>query len=104
MPKNSYAEQISQAQVMLAGLERHADQVAQRGLTKIFVSQLSDNTTGAIALNNEQEKLKADLKAKTAQLEAKLAEINQAMAEARKIVKLDFPQSQWKEFGIDSKR
>ena len=51
-----------------------------------------------------QEKLKADLKSKTAELEAKMKEIDVKMSEAKKIVKMDIPQSQWKEFGIVDKR
>ena len=52
----------------------------------------------------KQEKLKADLKSKTAELEAKMKEIDAKMSEAKKIVKMDIPQSQWKEFGIYDKR
>ena len=58
----------------------------------------------ALVLNNEQEKLKADLVNKTAELEAKLAELASEVSETQKIVKMDFDQSRWKEFGIDAKR
>ena len=104
MPKKTYAEQISQAEVMTAGLKNNAAQVARRGLDEAFVNKLEADRLAAVALNNEQEKLKADLKAKTAQLDATLAELDKGLAEARKIVKLDFPQGQWREFGIEDKR
>lgn len=104
MPKKTYAEQISQAQVMTAGLKNNAAQVARRGLDEAFVNKLEADRLAAVALNNEQEKLKADLKAKTAQLDATLTELDKGLAEARKIVKLDFPQGQWREFGIEDKR
>ena len=104
MPKKTYAEQISQAEVMTAGLKNNAAQVARRGLDEAFVNKLEADRLAAAALNNEQEKLKADLKAKTAQLDATLAELDKGLAEARKIVKLDFPQGQWREFGIEDKR
>jgi len=104
MPKKTYAEQISQAEVMTAGLKNNADRVARRGLDAAFVTKLEADRQAATARNNEQEKLKADLKAKTAQLDATLAELDKGLAEARKIVKLDFPQGQWREFGIEDKR
>ena len=69
-----------------------------------FTTLLETNRKAAATLNDEQEKLKADLKMKTAELEAKLSELDKQMREARKIVKLDFTQTQWKEFGITDKR
>lgn len=57
-----------------------------------------------LGLYNEPEKLKAEAKAKTAQLDAKMAELDKAMAEARKVVKMEFPQERWIEFGITDKR
>ena len=99
-----YAAQISDAQVMESGLKNNQEQAARRGLDVAFTILLETNRKAAATLNDEQEKLKADLKMKTAELEAKLSELDKQMREARKIVKLDFTQTQWKEFGITDKR
>jgi hypothetical protein len=104
MATKTYAEQISKAQVMLAGLKGNAEQVARRGLDTAFLEKLEADRVSASTLNDEQEKLKADTVTKTAQLEAKLADLAARMSEAQKIVKMDFDQSRWKEFGIDAKR
>jgi hypothetical protein len=104
MTKNSYAEQIHTAQLMLSGLNNNAKQLANCGITTEFIDKLSTGLTDATALDNEQEKLKSDLKTKTAELTVKLTAIAQFVAEAKKIVKLDLPQERWKEFGIDNKR
>lgn len=53
---------------------------------------------------SEQEKLKADLKTKTAEMDAELSAMKKLYAEAKKRVKLDIAQSQWCEYGIDDKR
>lgn len=100
----SYAEQISKAQVLISGLKANADQIARRGLDEAFVTRMDTTRSDATALNDEQERLKAALKMKTAELDAKLVELDLQAAEARKIVKMDFPQNQWKEFGIEDKR
>ena len=100
----SYAESISSAQVMAAGMQNNETVAAQRGWLQANNTMLIDARNQAIMLNDEQEKLKADLKTKTAQLEAKMAELNALMNEAKKVVKLGFPQSQWKEFGVADKR
>jgi hypothetical protein len=100
----SYAVQISDAQTMSAGLKANLEALKKRGVTKKFIASLDTTLNSAIAKNNEQEKLKADLKASTAAVETLLAELNKMMSEATKVVKLDTPKEQWKEFGIVAKR
>lgn len=104
MPKKSYAEQIAAAQLMQAALQAHAEQVGRRGIDESFITRLGKGANTAIGLNTEQEKLKADQKKKTEELEAELKGVGELMSEARKIVKLEFPQSAWKEFGINDKK
>ena len=104
MATKTYAEQINKAQVMLAGLKGNAGLLARRGLDEAFLNKLESNHSLAVAFNNEQEKLKSDLVTKTTQLDAKLAELAEQVSEAQKLVKMDFDQSRWKEFGIDAKR
>lgn len=104
MSKPSYAERISTAEVMGSGLSNNADQVTRRGIDEEFRTRFEAHRQAAIALNNEQEKLKADTKAKTAELDAKMDELDKAMTEAKKVVKMEFPQAKWVEFGINDKR
>ena len=104
MSKPSYAEQISGAQVMVAGLRANAGQVNRRGIDDQFINKLDSDRLSAATLNDQQERLKAELKTKTAELDAKMAEMEKGVTEAKKIVKLDFPQDQWKQFGIEDKR
>ena len=75
MSKPSYAEQISGAQVMVADLRSNAGQVNRRGIDDQFINKLDSDRLTAAALNDQQEKLKADLKSKTAELDAKMAEM-----------------------------
>ena len=100
----SYAEHISSAQVMMAGLRTNLDRLQKRGVTEEFIGSLDGSLNGAIAQNNVQEKLKADLKSSTAALNHLMEHLDVIMKEATKVVKLEMPQSQWKEFGITSKR
>ena len=63
--KRTYAEIISQAQVMATGLKANQAEVARRGIDTGFVTELEKTRLEAIALNDEQEKLKSALKIKT---------------------------------------
>ena len=103
MAKKSYPESIIQTKVMIDGLTGNKESLP-KGLDEAFITRLSQAHTKAVVLNSEQEKLKSDLKTKTAQLDAEVATMMKLHAEAKKRVKLDIPQSQWKEFGIDDKR
>lgn len=99
-----YAKQIEQAQLMVSGLKIYATEVAKRGLENEFTQELNTATEMAIALNNQQEKLKADLKAKTAELEATLQKMETMISESKKVVKLCIPQTEWKAFGMNTTR
>jgi hypothetical protein len=102
--KKSYAERISEAQVMVSGLDKNLETLGKRGMTAEFISALKSSVNDAIARNNEQEKLKADLKTATAALDKTLSDIAVSISEAKKVVKLATHKEQWKEFGIAAKR
>ncbi|MDR1864443.1 MAG: hypothetical protein LBR08_02615 [Bacteroidales bacterium] len=99
--QKSYADRISAAQVMSSALQANSDLVGRRGVNTGEYAGLLDK---AIVLNNTQEKLKADLKAATAELDGVMAELNKQTAHAKKIVKMDIPKVRWKEFGISDKQ
>jgi hypothetical protein len=104
MPKTTYAEVINKAQVMATGLQSNITLSAQRGWSTTNNAKLISTRADVIKLNDEQERLKASLKTKTAELNEKLTDLKAQMKEGKKVVKLAFPQSQWKEFGIADKR
>ena len=55
-------------------------------------------------LNAEQEALKSRLKEKTAQIDEAVVSLKAKLSEARKVIKLELPQTGWKEFGITDVR
>ena len=100
----TYSKEITDAQVMLAGIKTNVAVLAKRGINVEFTNELDNTINTCVNLNNEQEELKARLKTKTEELNKQLAELKKKISEARKIVKLDMPQTTWKEFGIEDKR
>lgn len=103
-PKVSYAELIAKAQLMVAGLKNNAKEVEKRGIDAEFTALLEKQCEEAIALNNEQERLKAELKAKTEEFVSKLNAIHEQMREATTVAKLAMSQARWREFGIETSR
>jgi hypothetical protein len=100
----TYSQEITDAQVMAAGIKVNQTVLAKRGINAKFTEGLEGNISTCVVLNNEQEQLKARLKEKTEELNKQMAELKKKTQEARKIVKLDIPQTAWKEFGIADKR
>lgn len=103
MAKKSYPESISQAKVMIDGLTGNLSNLP-KGMDEAFLTSLTDSRARAVALNSEQEKLKADLKTRTAELDAEVATMMKLYSEAKKRVKMEYPREQWKEFGINDKQ
>ncbi len=104
MATKTFAQQTSDAQVMLSGLRANTDRLSKRSINEDFVAGLQADLDACIALNNEQKTLKAKLKKKTSDLNKKMEAMEKKVAEARKVVKLDISQTEWKEFGIADKR
>ena len=73
-------------------------------LSPDFIQNVETTLQKAIGCNTVQERLKADLKTQTAELDELMKELAKLYAEAKKRIKLDFPQERWKEFGFDDKR
>ena len=104
MATKPYSKVITDAQVMLAGIKTNQKVLAKRKIDDDFADNLEKNINACVKLNNEQEELKARLKVKTEELKKQMAELGKRTSEAKKIIKLDMPQTSWKEFAIADKR
>lgn len=100
----SFPDVMNDSRLMIAGLKQNGEQLSRRGLDAEFLSGYETLHDAVQTLDNEQERLKADLKSKSDELKQKLKELKGQYAEAKKIVKLDMPQTSWKEFGIQDSR
>jgi fructose-1-phosphate kinase PfkB-like protein len=101
---NTFSDLLSAARLMTAGLKSAGQSLAKRGLDDAFVARLEASAQKAQALDNEQEALKAKLAAQTAALNANRDELLALIAEAKKLIKLDLPKTDWKQFGIADAR
>ncbi len=52
-------------------------------------------------LDNEQERLKAELKTKTTEMDSTIETLKELLAESRKVVKVSDDQAGWREFEIE---
>lgn len=99
-----YLEQIEKTEQLLEGLKNNINLVKDKGLDKDFIRKLEADKDQAIIYNSENDKLRAELKAKAHRANQKLEEIKAQVKEAKRVIKQDFPQERWQYFGISDKR
>ena len=104
MATKTYSQAITDTQVMVKGIKDNQEVLSKRLIDDAFANDLQSYIDTCVVLNGEQETLKAKLKSKTEELDKALAAMSKKTREARKIIKLDMPQSTWREFGIEDKR
>jgi hypothetical protein len=98
--RDSYAEKVNGARLMAEGMRQNLEELAKVGLDEAFVQELENQKQQVEDIDASQERLKADLKSTTETLDREMAKLEEMVARARKLVKIQIPQSRWKEFGI----
>ena len=104
--RKSDAELISEARIMIDALNRigSASEDYPMGLGKTFVDEFTALREKVVGIASEKDKLNAELTAKTMQLDDEMKKMKKLYSEAKERVKLDVPQEQWEQFGIDDKK
>ena len=97
MAKKTYSTNLAESQVMIDGLKGRNDKLPL-GVKAEDITKLEELRKKMETLNSEQEKLKADLRTKT------ISEMESKVSFIKKLIKIDIPKTQWREFGIEDKR
>ena len=103
MAKKSFAEETTSAQLLVEALNKREGNMPV-GVTEELKNQLNTSYQQAVQTNVEQEKLKALLKEKTAELDKHLNEMRTTYTHLKKYIKMGISKELWKEFCIEDKR
>lgn len=103
MRKKSFADSTTLAQLLVKALVKRGESLPI-GVTIEMRDKLDAAYKKAIEANAEQEKLKALLKEKTAELDGYVTEMETTYAFLKKYIKLGEPQERWREFGFNDKK
>lgn len=103
MRKKSFADSTTLAQLLVKALVKRGE-ILPIGVTIEMRDKLDAAYKKAIEANAEQEKLKALLKEKTAELDGYVTEMETTYAFLKKYIKLGEPQERWREFGFNDKK
>lgn len=100
----TYSDQVTKAQMLVAGLKKNYNLVKERGISSELIAQLEEAAKEAELMNKEVEELRAEVSIKASKANKKLTEIKNNMLNAKQIIKRCFEQEQWIHFGVTDKR
>jgi hypothetical protein len=102
--KKSIAEQLSSAELIMAGLATHGERLARRGLDSDFLTRLTACHRGMTDSYAAQQEYKALWMGKTEERRTFQSQLQDLCGEARKMIKAELPRDAWRQFGIVDQR
>lgn len=100
----SFADQMTDARLMLGGFAAQAERLGKRGIDTDFITLFNATVQKLEDIESLQAACKARLKEQTAAKDQQRAQLAKLSHEARLIIKAEFPMESWKEFGINASR
>ena len=101
----SFSELKTKATVLSTNMKLNVEKISRYGIElPAFTNEMDADLLQADVLNNEQERLKSELKAKTEELNALMLKLEKNYALGKKVVKLAEPQTSWVAYGITDKK
>ena len=101
----SFSELKTKATVLSSNMKLNVEKISRYGIElPAFTNEMDADLLQADVLNNEQERLKSELKAKTEELNALMLKLEKNYAQGKKVVKLAEPQANWVAYGITDKK
>lgn len=100
----TYTEKVVKAQSLAEGLKRNFDKVKGLGITNEQISMLIKVSEETSVMSDELDGLRETVKQKATSANAKLTELTDILRSLKQIVKTNFEQTVWHDFGIEDKR
>ena len=101
----SFSDLVLKSQVMSDNIKLNPEKIGRYGLDlPEFTTEMDADILQLNNLNQEQERLKSLLKAKTEELNAVSSKLIQNYSLCKKTVKMAEPQANWVAYGITDKK
>ena len=95
---------MEKAQSLANGLKRNFDIVKSLGITNEQIQNLMKLAEETAVMSNELDVLREVVKQKASAANAKLMQLTQQLQLAKQVIKTNFEQLSWVNFGIADKR
>lgn len=101
----SFSDLLASSKVISENIKLNQEKISRYGIDlPAFTTEMDADINQANVLNQEQERLKSQLKAKTEELNELNSKLTQSYSTAKKTVKMAEPQVNWIAYGISDKR
>jgi hypothetical protein len=101
----SFSDLLKKTTIISNNIKLNSEKIARYGLNlPAFTTEMDADITRVDTLDEEQERLKGELKLKTEELNVLKERLTENYALAKKTVKMAEPQSNWIAYGIEDKR
>lgn len=99
-----YTEKVEKTQSLAEGLKRNFDKVKGLGITEEQIQELLKLANETAEMSRKLDSLREVVKQKASAANAKLTELTSLLRETKQVIKTNFEQTDWINFGIEDKR
>ena len=96
--------QIEKSQVLIEGLNRNICELRAKGVRAESLTAMSNDLTTLKKMSDECDAIREDLSVKVKKMNEVLKRVKEAFANHKLIVKRNYPQESWINYGVQDKR
>ena len=96
--------QIEKSQVLIEGLNRNICELRAKGVRDESLTAMSNDLTTLKKMSDECDAIREDLSGKVKTMNEVLKRVKEAFANHKLIVKRNYPQERWINYGVQDKR
>lgn len=98
------SNQIEQAQMLISGLRKNLNLVADKGIKAEFIDKMEAISKELAEQNKKVEMLQEEVSKEVKIAGGQYKELRDKFFDTKRIIKQHFPQEEWQNFGISDKR
>lgn len=99
-----YSDQIRKTTDLAKGISKNLSLLKGYGLSEKTAADLEKAAAKAQEYDDKKDKMREELHAYTVESNEHLDKMKQMVTDAKKIIKLNFPQERWSSFGIPDQK
>lgn len=96
--------QIEKSLILIEGLNNNIAELGSKGINAGTLTAMSNDLATLKEMNNECDALREELTAKVKRMNEVLCHVKEAFAHHKRIIKSNYPQECWINFGVQDKR
>ena len=96
--------QIEKSRILIEGLNSNIAELRSKGINDESLTNMSNDLVTLKKINDECDALREKLSGKVKEMNEVLKHVKDAFADHKRIVKSNYPQERWINYGVQDKR